>query len=229
MIHSKLDSPQRRQIYLASGAMVCVAAASNFSKPSAAKAASLNIESAIPRQFDGWKVDPKVIPIKPTPDAQAKLDQIYDQLVNRTYMRADKQIMLSIAYGSQQTDKLKAHRQEVCYAAQGFRISHLSKDNILVRERSVPVTRFLAVLGQRKEPVSYWFTMGNRVVDSRIERLITQVRHGFLGEIPDGLLVRISSIGSNLTDAYEAHSEFANALLTAIEPVNQSRFIGTVA
>ena len=221
---------ERRQLFLACGAVSATALAASVMKPKPRAAQTIEFEQVVPSGFSGWQIDPTIIPIKPTPDAQAALDQIYDQIVNRTYKRASgERVMLSIAYGNQQTDKLKAHRQEVCYAAQGFRISNLSKQTIQVKKQGVPVTRFMATLGQRQEPVSYWFTMGDSVVDSRSQRLLLQVRHGFLGEIPDGLLVRISSIGADLKDAYQLHEEFANALIAGIAPKDQQRFIGVIA
>lgn len=220
----------RRQLLLSGSFLLATSASATLLKPAPRISQEIDVESAIPKSFAGWEIDPSIIPLKPTPDAQAKLDQIYDQILGRTYRRVSgERIMLTIAYGSQQTDKLKAHRQEVCYAAQGFRISELSKHSISVANVQVPVTRFMATLGQRQEPVSYWFTMGNNVVDSRFDRLITQVKHGFLGEIPDGLLVRISSISRELPSAYRAHEEFANALVGNVATNNRQRLIGSVA
>jgi EpsI family protein len=220
----------RRQLFLSAGFLFATSAGATLLKPTPRVSNEIDVESAIPKSFAGWEVDPSIVPLKPTPDAQAKLDQIYDQILGRTYRRqTGERIMLTIAYGSQQTDKLKAHRQEVCYAAQGFRISGLSKDKVDVANAQVPVTRFMATLGQRQEPVSYWFTMGNHVVGSRFDRLITQIKHGFLGEIPDGLLVRISSISRDLPAAYRAHDEFANALVDNVAVQHQQRLIGSVA
>lgn len=50
-----------------------------------------------------------------------------------------------------------------------------------------------AVRGERHEPVT-WFTMAGKPVLSRTQQLLVQLRHGLRGELPDGALVRISSM-----------------------------------
>jgi EpsI family protein len=220
----------RRQLLALSLGMTSISGLSVLLKPQKREANVVAFETMIPANFGDWEIDPSIIPIKPTPDAQANLDQIYDQLVTRTYKNSQsKQIMLTVAYGSQQTDKLKAHRQEVCYAAQGFRISELAKSSMDISNRVVPITRFMATQGYRKEPVSYWFTVGNAVVDSQFERLLSQVRYGFLGEIPDGLLVRISSLHNEPKLAYQDHDLFAAALISNLPSKDQQRFVGSIA
>jgi EpsI family protein len=134
--------------------------------------------------------------------------------------------MLAIAYGGQQTDTLKAHRQEVCYAAQGFAIRAVSPGSLHVAGRNIPVTRVLAVKGARSEPLTYWFTMGDRVVLSRFERLMVQLKFGLAGEIPDGMLVRVSNLSSQADQAYATHAEFANALLGAMRAPDVARLTG---
>jgi hypothetical protein len=88
------------------------------------------------------------------------------------------------ATAGDQSDALKAHRQEVCYAAQGFEIRALEHGALSTAGRTIPVTRMLAVQGERSEPVTYWFTMGDRVVLGRAERLRVQLENGFARRIP---------------------------------------------
>jgi len=161
---------------------------------------------------------------------QAKLDRIYSQTVSRTYVNAaGEHMMLTIAYGGDQSDALKAHRQEVCYTAQGFTIHDLHSDELAVRGGSIPVTRMLAVRGERSEPVTYWFTMGDRVVRGRVERLMVQLREGFAGGIPDGMLVRVSSISGDSRAAYAAQQAFVAELLGAMPSQQRARLAGAAA
>jgi EpsI family protein len=135
--------------------------------------------------------------------------------------------MLSIAYGGEQSDSLKAHRQEVCYTAQGFQIRGLHNDKLDVAAHEIPVVRMIAVKGQRTEPVTYWFTMGDEVVLTRTQRLITQLHHGLRGYVPDGMLVRISSISGDPTAAFASHDNFVHDLVAALKPDQASRLVGT--
>ena len=54
---------------------------------------------------------------------EAIINKIYNQTLTRTYInpRGDR-IMLSIAYGRDQSDALQMHKPELCYPAQGFRL-----------------------------------------------------------------------------------------------------------
>jgi len=76
--------------------------------------------------------------------------------------------------------------------------------------------------------VTYWFTMGDRVVRSRLERLEVQLAAGFHGRIPDGMLVRVSSISGDPRAAFAAQQAFVSSLLAAIPPAQAARVIGAV-
>jgi exosortase B len=185
------------------------------------------LESMVPQAFGDWSIDPTIMPIAPTADVQAKLDRIYSQTVSRTYVNsAGERMMLTVAYGGDQSDALKAHRQEVCYTAQGFSIHGLHHDTLAVQGGSIPVTRMLAIREERSEPVTYWFTMGDRVVRGRVERLATQLREGFAGRIPDGMLVRVSSISGDEQGAYAAQQSFIASLLAAMPSTDRARLAG---
>ena len=200
-------------------------------KPATVKRdASLSLEAMVPRQFGDWKIDPLIVPVPPSPDVQANLDMLYDQIIGRTYVNSHGQrMMLSMAYGGNQTDTLKTHRQEVCYAAQGFQIKNLIHANLQVGRASLPVSKFLAVNGRRQEPVTYWFTMGNQVVLGRFERMMVQLRYGLSGEIPDGMLVRISNLSADEPASYAEHASFVRDLLAAMNPRDSTRLLGTLA
>lgn len=213
--------------YLAGLAMLGAALATPLLKPVHAEGTALDLERLVPSAFGDWSIDPTVVPIAPTPDVQAKLDRIYSRTLSRAYVNSrGEQMMLTVAYGGDQSDALKAHRQEVCYTAQGFTIHALHAGSLAVAGRDVPVTRMLAVRGERSEPVTYWFTMGDRVVRGRLERLRVQLASGLAGRVPDGMLVRVSNISSDLPSAFEAQQAFIGALVAAMPASEAARFVG---
>ncbi len=213
-------------LWLAAIAMAASAAAAPVLKPKAAPAA-LDLERMVPRAFAGWRVDPASMPLPPAPDVRAKLDRIYQQVVSRTYVDAQGHaMMLTVAYGGDQSDALKVHRQEACYAAQGFDVRDVRSATLPAAGRAIPVTRMLAVRGARSEPVTYWFTMGDRVVLGRLDRLEAQLAAGFHGRIPDGLLVRVSSLSTDEASAFAAHAAFVAALLGTLSPQDADRLAG---
>jgi len=211
-------------------AMLAATAAALALKPAVAQraAADFDLEQAIPSAFEDWVIDPSIVPIAPVPDLQAQLERIYSQIVSRTYVNArGERVMLMVAYGADQSDALKAHRQEVCYAAQGFEITNIFRVNLRFQEKTIPVVRMLAVRGTRSEPVTYWFTMGDRVVLGRLERLMVQLRYGLSGRIPDGMLVRVSSISTHPTQALKGHEKFIDALLGRMQQRDVKRVLGS--
>ena len=189
---------------------------------------TIDLETLVPVSFGGWQLEPMADTIPPSPDVEANLARLYTQVLERTYVNAQgERMMLTVAHGGDQGDALKAHRQEACYAAQGFEIRGLEHSRLSLPKRDIPVTRMLAVRGDRSEPVTYWFTMGDRVVLSRLERLRTQLAWGFSGRVPDGVLVRVSSFSTHPGEAYAAQAAFLAALLQPLAPRDATRLAGT--
>ncbi|MES2159770.1 MAG: exosortase-associated protein EpsI, B-type [Pseudomonadota bacterium] len=188
----------------------------------------VNLEAMIPASFGDWRIDPNAgASVIPSPGTQAELDKIYDQILSRSYINSRGEgIMLTITYGSSQTQELKAHRQEVCYGAQGFEINNLSHEVLEISHRPVPVTRMFAVKGPRTEPVTYWFTMGDRVVLSRLERLVVQLKYSFAGVIADGMLVRVSNLTPDAQAGYALHRAFLNDLAGALDRDAAGKLLG---
>ena len=187
----------------------------------------VDLEAMIPKQFGDWRIDESIVPVLPSPDVQAKLDKIYNQTLARTYVNSRGQrIMLSIAYGGDQSDNMQVHLPEVCYAAQGFQINKASLSQIATDYGALPVKRLIATLNNRIEPVTYWITVGDQVVNASYKRKLAQLKHGITGSVPDGILVRASSIGRDEIIAYELQESFLRDLLAATSPAVRSRLGG---
>jgi len=216
--------------FMAGGLMLASAALTAVATPSAKLSdsrPSFNLEVSVPRTFDGWRVDESVVPLPPSPDKQEVLSATYDQILSRTYVDGHgHRVMLSIAYGSSQTRQLRSHRQEVCYAAQGFKITGLDRLPVKIDGSEVSATRLIATQGLRIEPVTYWFTIGDLVVRSYAEREMAQFKYALSGYIPDGYLVRLSSLSADSAHAYTKHAEFADAFLRHVDIGLRKRLVG---
>lgn len=187
-----------------------------------------DLEKMFPTRFGDWQVDRSMPVILPAPDVQAKLNAIYNQVLARTYVnvRTGDRVMLSVAYGGDQSDGMSVHLPEVCYPAQGFQLSGQRADVLTLDGRRVPVRRLTTRLGGRHEPVTYWLTLGETVAAGRTERKLQQMRYGLRGWIPDGMLVRVSSIDADTASAFRAQDAFLSELATAIPAVYRSRILG---
>ena len=92
--------------------MLCATGLAMALKPNRyiAEEGRIDLEQMIPAEFAGWRIDRSVSPVAVSPDVQAKLDKIYSQVLSRTYVdQRGERIMLSIAYGGDQSDGMRAH------------------------------------------------------------------------------------------------------------------------
>lgn len=212
---------------------LCMLAAAGLAmalKPTAKvadKVPAIDLETMIPKQFGGWKIDETIVPLLANPETEALLSKIYNQTLARTYANSrGERVMLSIAYGGDQSNAMQVHRPEVCYPAQGFQILKSSTDAFSTGSGVIPVKRLVATQGQRIEPITYWTTIGDAVAVNSLKWKLNQLKYGLTGRIPDGLLFRISSIQSDDTAAYRMQDDFARALLGALTPSGRERLIG---
>jgi EpsI family protein len=219
-----------RRAWLIGLASTAAAIAGTTLKPAQMLADTLpevDLEAMIPTRFGEWQLMEKGSVVAVDPGAQRTLESTYDQILARTYQNASgAEILLSIAYGRAQTHELKAHRQEVCYRAQGFDIRFVHPEKAVIKNHAVPITRMHAVRPERSEMVTYWFTMGDRVVYSMFERLFTGLRYGVEDKVPDGFLVRVSNIADDSVKAFATQDEFSKALLDAVDPGTRTRLSG---
>jgi EpsI family protein len=212
--------------------MLVAALAGGMLKPTALLADQvppIDLNSAVPESFGEWRFDPSMVPVSLTPQQDKAMADAYDQTVSRSYVNAaGDRVMLSLAYGAAQKQGLRAHRQEVCYTAQGFRIRDLTRTQSMVGGREIEMTRMVAVQGSRIEPVTYWFTMGNEVVASPLNKMFVQLKYTLSGLIPDGYLYRVSTIDADLDRSFEVQDRFTEAFVNAVPAGLRSRLLGSL-
>lgn len=228
----------RTQAILASIAILGAAVLAEVLAPRellASASAGVNLERDIPKQFGDWTYVPSVGLVTPTeapdfvqPDANSS--RIYSQEVGRGYVNRQGQlVMLLVAYGPVQNYRLKAHRPEICYTAAGFRVSRKFGAQVEYPQSKSPLkmTRLITERETRFEPVSYWMRVGDDVAAGIIERQLIRLRYGLRGIIPDGALVRVSTVGVPSADtSYKLQDQFIRDLISAVEPNTRQFLIG---
>ena len=198
------------------------------------KVADLNekfdLTTMVPGAFADWRIDPSVIPIEPSPDLKAVIEKLYQQTLSRSYVNSKgDRVMLSIAYGGDQSRSMAVHKPEVCYTAQGFLIVKEAMDDMASRFGAIPVKRLVAEMGPRVEPITYWITTGDQVTRDGLAWRLTQLRYGLTGTIPDGMLFRVSTISKDDRASYAIQDKFSNDLLTTLNVKDRGRLIGNLA
>ena len=187
----------------------------------------IDLEVLIPKTFGDWKIDESIAPLIANPEQEALINKIYNQTLTRTYVNSrSERIMLSIAYGGDQSDNMAVHKPEVCYPGQGFQIIKNAMDTFATGEGEIPVKRLVATQGSRIEPITYWTTVGDTVAVNGLKWKLQQLKYGLTGKIPDGLLFRVSSIQADDTKAYQVQDNFTREMLKAMSPAGRQRIVG---
>lgn len=189
----------------------------------------VELETLIPKSFGEWRQELVNSVQAVDPQQKAMIDKIYNQTLSRVYVNAQGyRIMLSLAYGGDQSDALQLHKPEVCYPAQGFTLHEKHADALSVPGGGdIPVTRVSTSLGQRNEPITYWTTIGDKVVkNDGIQKKLVEMSYSLSGNIPDGMLIRVSSIDSDKVRAYQMQDRFSNQMLGTLAPEARVRLAG---
>ena len=194
------------------------------------KVPKIDLETMIPKQFADWTIDSSVIPITPDPQQEAMLSKLYSQTLSRTYVNAQGQrVMLSIAYGGDQSRALQAHKPEVCYASQGFQIGTLTKALVNTTMGQIPVMRLVAKQGSRNEPITYWIRVGDSITRGWFEQNLARLSYGLTGRVADGILVRASTISNDELNSYLIQQSFLTTMLQGVRKEDRVRLVGKFA
>jgi EpsI family protein len=187
----------------------------------------VELEALIPHAFGQWRELPANGAHIINPQQTALLNKLYSQTLARSYVNDQGAVvMLSIAYGAKQSDGVALHYPEVCYPAQGFQVLWNRKAQLETGFGAIPVKRLMTTLGTRAEPVTYWTTLGNQVVYGGLNTKIEQLKYGFQGLIPDGLIFRISTISKDAEASFEVQAQFVRELMAILPPESRLRLSG---
>ena len=164
------------------------------------------------------------------PDEEDSLAaRLYAEQVGRIYATPDHDVVrLLIAYGGTQSDALQLHRPEVCYPAFGFDIRGGRNVPIpLAPDVQIPGRSLEAVSDMRTEQILYWTRIGEFLPSTGAEQRWARLRSEMSGTVPDGILVRISSVGTDAERGLELNRRLATDLMNAVGPDALRVLLGT--
>lgn len=218
------------RVWIAALALCAAALAAEAWRPdrTLARASMLSLESVVPAHLQGWRVEAAPPPVSPRAEREPGAAHPDQQILSRTYVdEAGRRVMLVISYGiDPSVDGLQGHRPEFCYQAQGFSVRFLGDERLAPDAGALPVRRLLAERGTRREPITYWMLVGNRAVRPGWERKIAQLRFGLAGTVPEGLLVRVSTLDREAASGHAVQAEFIRALLDSVDAGVRPRLAG---
>ena len=190
--------------------------------------ASMPLETLFPALFAAWKIDPDIIPLEVSADLRKVVAESYDQTLARTYVNTQGyRVMLSVAYGGRRNQGMDIHRPEICYPAQGLALRRDTREAVFEFDKAqLPLKRLVAGTGSRNEPITYWLVIGRSVASFGYGHRIALLKYGLTGHVPDGMLIRVSSIDADEAGAFAAQDVFLRDLLAAMAPDFRRRILG---
>ena len=186
------------------------------------------LEPTVPATFGEWREVQEVGQIS-NPEIDDLLRRIYAEVLTRTYVnKTGYKIMLSIARSANQIGIHQAHRPEICYVAQGFKLRGEMEGGVplMTSYGSIPANQLTATIGSRVEPITYWQTMGDEVVDSQWDKRMAQLHSFRTRKSFGGLLFRVSSIDGDSRGAFAMQQKFVADMMKSVPSEARSRLGG---
>lgn len=218
----------RREVLLGGGMLLAAAGAAALTPRHHVELLhGRKLDAIIPAAFGDWVMKPSSAFVLPkTPGSLA--DRLYSDTVSRLYVAPDRlPMMMVLAYGNLQSDLLQLHRPETCYAAVGFQISNSVRSALALAPKvAIPWRELTASTENRVEPIAYWTRIGDFLPTDKSEQRAMRFRQQIAGIIPDGILVRLSTVAEPTPATFAELTAFGRALVLAVKPVDRAILIG---
>lgn len=218
---------QLRRRAVIGGILACASGVAYARQPQIAAPVlkKVTFEKLVPGSFGAWTVFSDGGVVLPPPDTLR--DRLYDNLVTRVYQAPGAPlVMLLLAYNNAQDGVLQVHRPEVCYPVGGFQLSPTKDIQIALSGNSVPANIFTAEAPGRVEHVMYFTRLGTAFPRSWIEQRISVIKANLAGDIPDGMLMRVSVVGIDQQRANPILTEFTREFISASPRQLQKLLVG---
>lgn len=216
-----------RRAFVIGGMLAGGGAAAALARPVAPLAAisQEQLDASVPLALDGYRAAPGFDAVLPPRDELSK--RIYDRYLARGYVATGKPaVTLVIAYGSTQDYGLQLHRPETCYPASGWSIGVIERCPLQMGGRTVPASTLSAARPGRVEQILYWTRIGGVFPESEWGSRIEILKRGVTRQLPDGVIVRLSTGAQPKAFAIDTLVEFNTLLLEALAAPGRQLLLG---
>ncbi len=180
-----------------------------------------DLERIIKLHPDGWKAV-----AGPVVDPQS-LEYAYDTVVSQNYQHVDgSTVMVSMTW-SRDGIRRSGHPQEVCYNASGFTVTLPRHASFLAAGKKLDVIAFSGRFEDMVQDVVYWRVTGGKhdvrfIENFGLTHRFREVASLIMGNIPDNLMVRVSSWRRESDPPSTAHINYIQAYLAYLQSVSPS-------
>ncbi|TCP33063.1 exosortase-associated protein EpsI, V-type [Sphingomonas sp. BK235] len=173
------------------------------------------IDALIPQQIGSWSFLSKSGLVVPPADQLS--DMLYSQLITRVYVSPDElPVMMLVAQSSGQTGILQVHRPEYCYPAGGFTLTDKTVNAIPLPGSTLDAIVMTARADNRTEQLLYWTRVGNDMPLTWAQQRWSVARANLRGDVPDAVMVRLSTLTEDRAAAMRALSSFTRSMFAAV-------------
>ncbi len=176
-----------------------------------------DLERMIKLHPDGWKAV-----AGPVVDPQS-LEYVYDVVVSQKYENVDGKVVMVSMTWSRDGIRRAGHPQEICFNASGFTVTLPRQVSIQAAGNKLDVIAFTGRQGDMVQDVVYWRVTGGKH-DVRLDEkyLLThrfrEVAALLMGDIPDNLMVRVSTWRRESDPPSTVHIDYIKAYLQSVSP-----------
>jgi len=182
------------------------------------------LDKILPEKIGRWNFVSSSGLVVPPEDQLSRA--LYSQLLTRVYSSADgTQMMLLVAQSGSQTGILQIHRPEICYNAGGYQLSDLGPHTVKLPWGTIPTMSLTAQNGSRIEQLAYWTRIGKHMPLNWRQQRLAVALDNLNREIPDAVMVRVSTINNDREPALSSIDEFVVAMLGSVAPQMRRVFV----
>ncbi len=219
-------SIDRRRLVLG-GVMVATSAAAVLAVPRriAPTLPIVDLDRAVPTRIGAYRyASAEGVLLPPRDGLSARL---YEGYVVRTYVAPGlAPVMLLIAYGRVQDYQLQLHRPESCYPAFGYTLGPSREVELSLPDRTIGGIAVTATRQGVSEQLLYWTRIGDSYPTGFWSERMVILRDAVLRGIPDGVLVRLSTVSPDPTAATRALAAFNRMMIEDLGRVGRDCLFG---
>lgn len=184
------------------------------------------LDRLVPGRFGQWSaIEAGGVVVPPKSEMS---DKAYNDVLIRVYQGPEgAAVALLLAYGSLQGRDMQLHRPELCYPAAGFAIKGAETLDLRLPNEPVISARLLDTASQaRPEQVLYWTRIGPDFPTTQLAQRWSVLRQNLQGQVPDGILVRTSTVAEDSSAAMPVLRSFVEAMMHDSPPATRKLLIG---
>ncbi|MEI7707654.1 MAG: exosortase-associated EpsI family protein [Chlorobium sp.] len=175
-----------------------------------------DLQNIIKQHPQGWQ------PI-PGSSVDPRTNSPYDLVASQIYKRTDGKAASIVMTWSYDGFHRAGHAQEVCYNSQGFTVSTPKNSSVILGGQKLDVVTFEGRYGDMTEDVIYWRVTGG-IHDAALQENISmtqrfkEVPRILIGDIPNNLMVRVSTWRSATDPPSTVHIDYIKSYLQSVPP-----------